>query len=153
MKRRRGLTLLEVIVAMTLLAIGIAGAMGAISACVRSNEAAASYSRGTLLAQQVAAELERSETLESGEMSGTFDNQSSEYTWEALVDGADAQGLYPVHITVRWQAGQRCCELRSLLRPRALPAPTASTAPIAPTAPTAPTAPAAPDPPAAGGVP
>lgn len=138
-RRHRGLTLLEVVVAMTVLAIGIAGAMGAISACVRSSDAAARYSRGALLAQQVAAEFERSETLDSGNLSGTFDSVDADYAWSADIGTADEQGLQPVQITVSWQGGKRQFLLSTIVRPHALPA-----APEAPSTPTTPSTPATP---------
>jgi prepilin-type N-terminal cleavage/methylation domain-containing protein len=117
----RGLTLLEVIAAMTVLAVGIVAVLGAISACLRSSAAAAGYSRGVALAQQVAAEFERNAALEAGEFTGTFDDIATGYTWTAEVSSADANGLYPLHITVEWQAGTRQYELSTLLYPRALP--------------------------------
>jgi len=117
----RGLTLLEVIVAMALLAIGIAGALGAISACVRSSSAADDYSRGALFAQQVASELERSETLDPGTLDGTFDDATTGYTWTAEIGAADDQGFNPVKITVLWQQGRRHFEMNTMLRPLPLP--------------------------------
>ncbi|MHB9110262.1 MAG: type IV pilus modification PilV family protein [Armatimonadota bacterium] len=121
LRRHRGLTLLEVIVAMALLAVGIAGALGAISACVRSSGAADDYSRGALFAQQVASELERSETLNPGTLDGTFDDATAGFTWTAEIGTADDQGLYPVMITVLWGEGRRHFELKTMLRPRKLP--------------------------------
>ena len=121
LRHSRGLTLLEVIVAMALLAVGIAGALGAISACVRSSSAADDYSRGVLFAQQVASELERSESLEAGTLDGTFDDLTTGFTWTAEIGAADDQGLYPVKITVLWKGGQRHFELDTMLRPRPLP--------------------------------
>lgn len=122
-RAHRGLTLLEVIVAMTVLAIGIAGVLGAISACLRTSTAAAEYSRGALLAQQVAAELDRNESLEAGDLSGTFDDAVAGYSWTAEVDSADDNGLYPVKIRVEWRNGAREFELYTQLRPHALLAP------------------------------
>jgi len=127
-RRHHGLTLLEVIVAMTLLAVGIAGTLGAITACLRSCDASTQYSRGVLLAQQVAAELSRDEALEAGALFGTFDDASVGYTWNADVGVADAQGVLPVQITVSWQYGTRQYELYTQLRPRPLP-PAAQLAP------------------------
>ncbi|HEY3379698.1 MAG TPA: prepilin-type N-terminal cleavage/methylation domain-containing protein [Armatimonadota bacterium] len=120
---RRGMTLLEVIVAMALLAIGITGVLGAISSCLRNTDAAASYSRAALLAQQVATELDRNETLDTGQQSGTFDELASSYRWEADVTEANASGLYPVRITVLWDKDRRHFELNTLLRPHTLPTP------------------------------
>ena len=133
----RGFTLLEVVVAMTLLAFGVTSALAAISACVRNTEAAGSYSRGVLLAQQVAAELERNATLTDGTLTGTFADQSTgaddsqelqqgttlpnaAYSWTAVVSPIDAQGMYPAEITVTW-SGNRQYTLATALRPQAPP--------------------------------
>lgn len=120
-RRLSGMTLLEVIVAMAILAIGITGAIGAISACVRGSDAASSYSRGVLLAQQVAAEFDRQETLDAGEQSGKFDDLATTYSWQAVVSSPNDQGLYPVQITVLWDRGNRHYIFNTLLRPHTLP--------------------------------
>lgn len=119
----QGLTLMEVIVAMTVLAFGVAMVLGAISACLRSSDASATYSRGALLAQQVATELERNETLDPDTLTGTFDDASSGYAWTAVIAPADENGLYPVHITVTWENSRRKFELFTSLRPHPLPTP------------------------------
>lgn len=134
-RRLPGMTLIEVLAAMTILAIGIAGVMGAISACLRGSNAAAAYARGTLLAQQVAAELERNESLAAGDLSGTFDDASSVgYTWSATVGTASDQGLVPVQIVVLWANGTRSFTLPTTLRPRTLPTAASPAAPAAPPA-------------------
>lgn len=117
----RGLTLLEVVVAMALLGIGITGILGAMTSCLRSSDASLGYSRGVLLAQQVAAELERNETLDPGELSGTFDELTPGYTWTATIASANDQGLYPVEILVHWQEGTRQYRMLTTLRPHVLP--------------------------------
>jgi hypothetical protein len=76
-----------------------------------------------VLAQQVAAELERAETLDPGPLNGTFDDTSTGYSWMADVAEADEQGLYPVHITVNWDNGTRSYDLYTSLRPHPLPPP------------------------------
>ncbi len=138
--RRRGFTLLEVIVAMTVLAIGITGVLAAVSACLRHTELAENYSRGAIFAQQVAALLERNTTLGAGTQSGTFTDQStgpddsvdtaignptSGFTWTAVVSPADSTGCYPAQITVTWGADQRQnpqqFQLNTVLLPQALP--------------------------------
>jgi prepilin-type N-terminal cleavage/methylation domain-containing protein len=127
--RRQGMTLLEVIVAMTVLAIGIVGVLGAISACVRSNDAAAAYSRAAILAQQVAAEFDRQSTLDEGDQTGTFDDTATDYSWDAQVAAANAQGLYPVQITVSWEKDKHHYTLYTMLLPRTLPTATSPTPP------------------------
>ena len=118
---QRGMTLLEVIVAMVVLAVGIAGALGAISSCLRNSDAAAAYSHGALLAQQVAAELDRQETLEPGSQSGKFDDQAITYSWQAEISPPTSTGGYPVHATVNWDKGRRHYYLDTVLYPHSLP--------------------------------
>lgn len=122
-RRRRGLTLLEVIVAMTVLSIGIVSVVGAVAACLRSTDASAAYSRAALLAEQVTAELARNETLEPGTHTGTFEEQDLHYTWSAQIASADDEGLYPVQVTVNWENDLRRYTLETSLRPQALPGP------------------------------
>ena len=119
---QRGMTLLEVLVAMTVLAIGVVGVLGAVAAAVRSNTAAEQYSLGTLLAERVAAELDRLDTLQAGELSGVFDASAPDYSWTAQVGSADEDGIYSVKIIVYWHEKTRRLELDTSLRPHTLPA-------------------------------
>jgi type II secretion system protein I len=121
--RSRGLTLLEVLVAMTVLAIGIVSVLGAVSACLRASDGAAAYSRAALLAQQVAGDISRNTTLEPDALQGTFDSAATGFSWAAIISDADEQGLYPVKITVAWDHDARHFTLHTLLRPHELPAP------------------------------
>lgn len=135
---KQGMTLLEVLVAMTILAIGITSVFNAITSCLRSSDAATGYSRAALLAQQAASEFARHDTLEAGNFDGTFDDAAlSAYTWHATVDSATAEGCYPVHIIVQWQ-NRGTYTLDTVLFPQAVPtAPEASTAAATPPSPTA----------------
>ena len=119
---RQGMTLLEVLVAMTVLAIGIVGVLGAVSASLQSSTASAQYSVATLLAGRVAAELERLETLEPGELSGTFEETARDYAWTAEIASADEFGLHPVRISINWDAGTKYFYLYTQLRPHGPPA-------------------------------
>ena len=119
---RQGMTLLEVLVAMTVLAIGIVGVLGAVSASLQSSTASAQYSVATLLAGRVAAELERLEALEPGELSGTFEETARDYAWTAEIASADEFGLHPVRIAINWDAGTKYFYLHTQLRPHGPPA-------------------------------
>ena len=123
---RQGMTLLEVLVAMTVLAIGIVGVLGAVSASLRSSTASAQYSVATLLAGRVATELERLETLEPGELSGTFEETARDYAWTAEIASADEFGLHPVRIAINWDAGTKYFYLYTQFRPHGPPAAKAS---------------------------
>jgi len=125
---------------MTVMAVGIAGVLGALSACLRSTEMAENYTRGSIFAQQVASLLERNTTLSAGTQSGTFSDQStgpddsvdtatanpaSGFTWTAVISPADSSGCYPTQITVNWDAArqqfQQQYQLSTILYPQPFP--------------------------------
>jgi type II secretion system protein I len=113
------MTLLEVVVAMAVLAIGIVGVLHAFSSSIKTSKAAEFYSVATMLAQQVASELERRPGLSSGQLSGTFGETARGYTWTADVGQANPKGLLPVRVTVFWYEGTRSRHLQiaTCLRP------------------------------------
>jgi len=100
------LTMLEVLVAMAIMAIGIVGVLRAFSSSVIAAKSAESYSVAAILAQQVASELERSPDVGDGLWSGSFGEEVPGYTWEAEISSA-ADGLQRTVITVSWQLGRR----------------------------------------------
>ena len=122
----RGLTLLEVIVAMTVLAIGILSVLAAFSSCLRASKSAQVYEVGAVLASQVASQLDRTSSLGPGEYSGDFGEGAPDYSWGAVVAEPDDHGLLQVDITVSWgpEARRSQYPLRTFLRP-----PTQQTAP------------------------
>lgn len=100
-----GLTLLEVLVALAILTIGIAGVLHAFSSSMASAAAAESYSNAAILANQVASELDRQDPLEAETLTGTFEDAPG-YKWEAVVQPEDANGLMRAIITVSWKVGK-----------------------------------------------
>ena len=106
-KLDRGLTLLEMLVAMAILAIGIVGVLRVFSSSIVTSKAAESYSLAAELAHQTAAELERRPSLDPGTMSGEFASAEPGYTWEAEIGSAESSGLQRVRITVFWKTGNR----------------------------------------------
>ena len=106
------MTLLEVVVAMAVLAIGIVGVLHAFSSSIKTSKAAELYSVATMLAQQVASQLERQPSLSSGQLSGAFGEAARGYTWKADVGQANAKGLMPVRVTVFWDVGTRARRLQ-----------------------------------------
>lgn len=100
-----GFTLLETLVALAILTIGIAGVLHAFSSSMAASRAAESYSTASLLANQVAFALERETSIETGQLSGIFDDTPG-YQWEANVDPADENGLMRTVITITWQMGK-----------------------------------------------
>lgn len=99
---KSGLTMLELIVALAILTIGIAGVLRAFSTSIASTKAAESYSMVSMLANQVASQLERQTTIEPGSLTGTFEDADG-YTWAADIQPADSNGLMRTTITINWQ--------------------------------------------------
>jgi prepilin-type N-terminal cleavage/methylation domain-containing protein len=99
-----GFTLLEMLVALVILAVGILGVLHVFSTSIQASKAAESYSVAATLAQQVAARLEREMNLEAGEMSGEFDEFPG-YAYDCEIQAPNSNGLIPVMITVGWHVG------------------------------------------------
>ncbi len=107
LNNERGLTMLELLVALVILSIGIVGVLRAFSSSTLTCKAAESHSNMALLAQQVAGELERQAELETGDLSGTFGPDFPDYTWEADVQQAAEANLYRAEIRVVHTGGDR----------------------------------------------
>ena len=97
----KGFSLLEVIVALAVLAIGIAGVLRVFSSSIAAVKAADSYSTAAMLANRVATELDQESSLESGTQSGSFDDHS-DYSWEANIGSSDDNDMIRILIVVRW---------------------------------------------------
>jgi len=105
--RRGGFTMLELLVAMAILAIGIVGVLQAFSSSTLTCKAAETNFEMALLAQQVACELDRRPDLAAGRLTGTFGTDIPWYSWEAeIVQGSQAN-LYRVEIRVLRDSGGR----------------------------------------------
>lgn len=81
-RRVCGFTLLEVLVACTLLAVSIAALLGLFSRGVNGAELADRYARAAMLAESKLASVGVEEALSEGETSGQFDD---DYAWRLSV--------------------------------------------------------------------
>lgn len=109
MKRRRrlqrGFTLVEMIVATLLLAIGVAACMAAISASTRTSGVASEYSTAALLGDRHFSELMSDPNgPTTGEQSGDFSDHP-EFHWRQSIDQSDITGLLRISLTIEWQNG------------------------------------------------
>ncbi|MCL6629256.1 MAG: type II secretion system GspH family protein [Armatimonadetes bacterium] len=103
---QNGLTMLEMIVAMAILAIGIVGVLRAFSTGIATARMAESYTHAAILGQQVASELERRGSVGEGRLTGSFADAPG-YSWEAFVEAVTAAGVQRALITVSWLTGKR----------------------------------------------
>jgi len=102
---RRGLTLIEVMLAVVILGIGSGVLMLATARCIAIISKSRHYSTAQRLILQVGAEnpLNRAE-VDAGIESGTFDDENG-YRWEREIkepENENRQGLYTVRTRVSW---------------------------------------------------
>lgn len=106
MKRRvsnRGFTLVEMIVATLLLAIGVVGALAAFTSSTNASAVAEKIQTASLLAQRHLTETElQADSLSTGEQSGDFGEDYPGFRWRQRVESTDIQNLYRVTVAVQW---------------------------------------------------
>ncbi|NCO40092.1 MAG: hypothetical protein COZ06_38670 [Armatimonadetes bacterium CG_4_10_14_3_um_filter_66_18] len=111
--RRRppgGFTLIELIVAGSMLAIGIAGAIGALSACATAVGVGESKTQAVLLAQEKLTELETQEEFSAGSSAGDFGEDYPDYQWTLdieTVTSDDLTDLWRAQLAVTWEHAGR----------------------------------------------
>jgi len=102
---RRGLTLIEVLLAVVILGIGSGVLLLATARCIAIISKSRHYNTAQRLILQVGAEhpLNRGE-IASGKQSGTFDDEDG-YRWEREInepENENRKGLYTVRTRVSW---------------------------------------------------
>jgi general secretion pathway protein I len=122
MRRGRGFTLVELLVALTLLAVVGGTLLQLFHSGLRTARQAAAQSHAVLLARSKLTELQAYQSLQPGTLSGSFDDG---YRWEAVLTqmpdaGAQQAGrlqLLDLVLTVSWgEIGEaRSFALHSLL--------------------------------------
>jgi len=104
MKRgaNHGFSLLEVLVAITLVGIGVAGSMGAMSSISKNQVRVLETERMERLAADKLAELISTGEAFNGDGSGTFDGdrETSGITWKSLDEPTGTENLDVITITV-----------------------------------------------------
>ncbi len=114
-RQNGGFTLLEVLVAFTVLAISLGVLFEIFSTGMRASRSAEEFTRATLLAESRLATIGIEQELEEGESTGESEDG---YAWRVAVrpyrlDGAEAEGVpppieaYEVIVTVSWGQGSR----------------------------------------------
>ncbi|MFC3813500.1 prepilin-type N-terminal cleavage/methylation domain-containing protein [Lysobacter sp. GCM10012299] len=128
MKRQRGYTLLEVIVAFALLALALTLLLGILSGAARQVRGSSDAARAALYAQSLLAQVGTGEAIVAGQRDGDFED--GRYRWQMRIApwrdrtiaaarqqvDPNAAGLFEITLAVQWgDAGpaQRL-QLRSL---------------------------------------
>ena len=104
--RKRGFTLVEMIVAGFILSIGVVAAVSAFSTVTRVNGKAEVMQVSGLLARQHFTELEQqADSLSGGDRQGDFGRAYVGYKWQRTVEATDYPSLFKVNLSIAWGAG------------------------------------------------
>ncbi len=127
-RKRAGMTLLEVLVAMAILGIGITGVVGTLAAAQRAQQAAEGYTLAATLAQHVMTGLRQSPTLAAGQQTGSLDDAAPGYSWTADIAESSISGVYRVQVIILWGSPVKPqqYDVVSYLQPVAAPSGTSS---------------------------
>jgi len=105
-KEEGGFSILEALIAVSILSIGIVGLLQAYGQGLRSSRMSRDRLVAISLAQQKMAEFEADpSSLSSGIQEGDFGEEFRDYRWEADIEKGSVDGLYHVTIRVIWGLG------------------------------------------------
>jgi general secretion pathway protein I len=112
-QRTSGFTLLEVMIALAILALVGVAFLRAQASSVHLIDESGQISIATLLAREKMAELESMGFPEMGKTSGTEDQPFPQYRWEQIVSSTDIPALRKALVRILWIEGtnQRTLEL------------------------------------------
>ena len=101
-----GFTLLEVMVALAIVAIALVSLLGLSSRTLTVNDRVEHITRATLLAQQRLAELDAGVPLRDGdqELQGTFPAPFADYRWRLSYQDTPLPAVQQVTVVVAWGA-------------------------------------------------
>ncbi len=105
--RQSGFTLLELMVALVILALGIVGLMRAVSQGMAATAQIRDVTAATTLAQMKMEELASNVMDLPAESNGDFGDEAPEFSWRAVAEETDIEGLKKITVTVLWQRGNR----------------------------------------------
>jgi prepilin-type N-terminal cleavage/methylation domain-containing protein len=104
-QKRRGFTLVEMIVATVLLAVGILGALVAFTSATRASRIADQMQTAGLLGQRKLSDIEtQSQFQNGGSQQGNFDDYPG-FRWQSDIAQTSYQYLYKVTVTIQWGEG------------------------------------------------
>ena len=111
MRRRRrridGFTLLEVMVAVAILAISLTALLGLKNRDLANEGLSRELTSATLLGRQTLMEAGLKGFPPLGEESGAYDEAGVGYRWRRVVTGTPFESVREIRVTVTWAAGSR----------------------------------------------
>jgi type II secretion system protein I len=102
--KRPGFTLVEVLVAAAVLAIGVSAGVRTLGAMARASAAAVDRQTAVRLAGERLATLEGIDGVSAGNSEGSFDNEPR-FRWRQQVGAAAQTGVLEATVTITWQEG------------------------------------------------
>jgi general secretion pathway protein I len=103
--RQHGFTLLELMVALAVLAVGIVGLMRAVSQGSAATAQIRDVTTAMSLAQMKLEELANNVAEAPKESSGEFGEVAPGFSWRAAAEDTDVEGLKKIVVNVLWQRG------------------------------------------------
>lgn len=97
-----GFTLLEVMVALALIAVALVVLLGLAQRSILTGERLKQMTRATLLAKEQMAEIESGRFDSSGELSGAFEEPNELMHWRVEYTPTPLQGIQQVDLHVLW---------------------------------------------------
>src|SRR5579871_1963008 len=98
-----GFTLVEMIVATLLLAIGVVAALAAISTGIQATYKADRLQTAALLAERKLGQIElEASNLTGGDQQGDFGKLYPEFRWRESVESTSYPDLFQVTVTIQW---------------------------------------------------
>jgi type IV pilus modification protein PilV len=111
-----GFSLVEVIVAILILGIAVAGLTEGITNALSSSKETELQTTAALLAQGRIETLRAEGDYTDGDTDGDFGSEFSLYKWKQTIKSTELEGLHDVTVTIEQAAnGQMLFELRTLL--------------------------------------
>ena len=107
MRRGDGFTLLEVMVAVAILAISLTALLGLKNRDLANEGLSWEMTTATLLAREALLSEKLKGFPPLGEESGAFDDSYAGYRWRRVVSATPFEGIREIRVTVAWPAGSR----------------------------------------------
>ena len=116
LRHNAGFSLIEVMIAILILGVALAGLTHGITTALGSSKESEWQTTAVLFAQGKIETLRAEGWLKDGEDEGECGPGLQLYRWKQSISAADIDGLHNVEVTVEnSQTGQSICDLRTLL--------------------------------------
>jgi len=105
-KHKRAFTLVEALVAMTVMAVGVTGILGSFTSALVSGAIAEDYAKASLKMEQLMTQIRAGSITPFDVNMGTFSDESL-FQWQASFTELDVDYLYQVEVTIAWERAGR----------------------------------------------